>query len=369
MKKIMVWTSSYLFALVFFIGTPSCEEQPRARPGFQDPPTFEPVNKPVLAPLLPDKEKERLAYEQAFQGRLSYYAQVRDQFGNPVPDAHVLVTVERNGMKGVKFLNCRTTTDAEGKFSVVGGIGTDARCFILKKGYSPEGKRGTLRGEPRDKLFATKDRPDFLIAWKNTGYPRNKIIQHDSLDIGQKVSSLIIFNPPIPPRVFIDMVKGKYVTKDDSWDICLEWDVDEKGQLPTADEINKLPPEERYHWYYHIRINEGTMAYYADPKSGYPIRGDGYTFDLIPGVVEGALKAERLPYLYRADTRVFQFRSRGGKVHGVCDVNGGVGGSLDGSINISVRGAVNASGSPALFEKEPTDEEIAIMLKHYPLSE
>jgi hypothetical protein len=336
---------------------------PRALPGFQPLPVMPSlkVEEPplVLTPI----QRERQAYEASFAGRLCYYGRVIDQEGEPVSEALVLIVIEQLGFHKPSYVKCRTSTDALGRFSIVGGIGTHARIAICKKGYTSDGRRGTLRGNPEEKLFSTPLEPQTITIWKNTGIDRSKIKYFYPMEFNHR--GLLDYSVPLPKIIRFDLVRGIKVEdeKDDQWDVQMEYNLDEAGAIVMGENNGE---DGRFLTYYHISINNGKMAYLDDPLPGFVRPSDGFVIRDMPGVFLNALKAPRLPYLYRAENRIFQFQSRGGKVHGVCHIVGGVRGP-ESMISFSVYSAVNPTGSPALFEIEPNEN--ALSAKGFPLSE
>ena len=95
-------------------------EFPHACPGFQ-PLTIagQPLSDSPPSVLLAEDPRRR-AYEASLQGRICYFARVVDQDGKPVPNAMVQILLSRLGYGTTTSLKCRTYTDDEGRFFIVG---------------------------------------------------------------------------------------------------------------------------------------------------------------------------------------------------------------------------------------------------------
>ena len=345
--------------LIIFIGFAGCAESPRAIPGFQP---LVIADQPVATPppsVLPAGDPRRRAYDASLQGRICYYARVVDQDGKPVPNAMVLILLERLGWGTTTYFKCRTYTDDEGRFSIVGGVGSHLRFNIFKKGYTTDGRRGSLKGDV-ELLRATPDAPETLTLWKNTGFDKAKLIVHGPS------SEYLMFNfkVPLPAKVRLDLVRGVIAKEGEDWDIQLEYTINDKGIIENPDSYYT---ESRYLDFCHITINQGKMAYFDDPLPEFARPNDGFTYRNVAGVVVRGLREERLPYLFRATSHSFQFQSRGGKVHGVWEIPNGRPAVSDGSVGVNMYGVINPTGSPALFEIEPTEKDLST--EGYPLSE
>ena len=352
---------SFLWFLAAFAGLAGCAESPRALPGFQPLVIAGQQVQEPLPMVLPIGDQRRRAYEESLPGRVCYYAKVVDQHGQPVPDAMVMIILERLGHGTTSYFKCRTTTDAEGRFSVVGGTGTHVRFRIIKAGFSPDGRRGALRGDT-DVLRAGPESPETISLWKNTGADRKNIVSHHPLRINER--QIFEFDPPLPKQLRFDLVRGVIAKEGEEWDVAVEYTLDDKGNIPAE---LALKEEGRYVPYYHIVINNGKMAYMDEPLPGFARPNEGAFYYDLRGVFEKALVAEKLPYLNRAENQVFQFKSRGGRVHGSCAILGGVFIPPKGNVSFRIYSAVNATGSPALFEYEPTKKDLST--DNYPLSE
>jgi len=355
-------TTSNWALLCVFISLVGCAESPRAVPGYQAFTQTAAPAAPSPPLVIPAGDQRRRAYEDSLNGRLCYYGQVVDQNNEPVPNALVKITLERLGWNNSSSFRCRTTTDADGKFSVVGGVGTNVYIRIYKAGYTPGGRSGSLRGGTVDLLRATPDAPRAIPVWKNTGFDQSQLIRHDPFPFGK--ISLLEIQIPLPKQTRFDLVRGVIAKEGEDWDVAMEYTLNDKGEIPR-EELDKQ--DGRYLTYYFIRINDGKMAYTNDPLPGFAPTGDGFIYHHQPGVFLNALKAPRLPYLYQADNRVFQFQSRGGKVHGSCAIEGGALGSLNSSVSFRLYALINPTGSPALHEIEPTEKNLST--DGYPLSE
>ncbi len=353
-------TSRYVgLILVFgFFNLVGCGESPRAVPGFQ-PMTLQgkpEVNSPPL--VIPAGDPRRREYETSLQGRICYYARVIDQDGKPVPKAMVLVLLERLGWGNSSYSKCRTYTDEDGRFSVVGGIGSHVAISIIKAGYTPDGRHGALKGDA-ELLRATPDAPAIITVWKNTGFSRKDLIVHRPADEHLRFN----YSPPLPATIRIDLVRGVLAKQGEEWDIQLRYAVNDKGIVENPESYYT---ESRYMKSCHITVNQGKMSYLDDPLPGFARPSSGFTYDNCPGVVVRGLIAETLPYLLRTEMTMFQFQSRGGKVHGIWSIPNGRP-AANGDLDIDMHGAVNPTGSPALFEIEPTEKHLST--EGYPLSE
>jgi hypothetical protein len=344
-----------------FMSLVSCTESPRAVPGFQP---FALAGKSVTAPsplALPLADERRRAYEASLQGRICYYARIVDQDGQPVPNAMVLILLERLGWGTTSYFKCRTYTDAEGRFSVVGGVGTHFSYNIFKAGYTPTGRWGSLRGDA-ELLRATPETPATITLWKNIGIDRKKLIVFDPFKFGE-IGNMDLF-PPLPKQLRFDLIRGVIAKEGEDWDIALEYNLNEEGRVENPD---SYITESRYIQYCHIVINQGKMAYLDDPLPEFSRPSDGFTYRNMAGVITRGLTSEKLPFLIRATTQLFQFQSRGGRVHGICEFGGCQSNQRSGLTPISLHGAINPTGSPALFEIEPTEKDLST--DGYPLSE
>ena len=346
-----------LLALIF-LNLVGCSEVPRATPGFQ---SIAVQGKPEANPtpqIVPVGDPRRRAYEASLQGRVCYYARVIDQDGKPVPQAMILVLLERLGWGNSTYFKCRTYTDDDGRFSVVGGVGSHVRISIYKAGYTPDGRRGALKGDA-ELLQATPDAPATITLWKNTGFDRSRLILHRPADEQLRFQ----YSPPLPARIRFDLVRGIIAKEGEDWDIELKYAINDRG---IVDNPESYYTDSRYMESCHISVNQGTMSYLDDPLPGFARPTSGFTYDNCPGVVVRGLKAGTLPYLLRTEIHMFQFQSRGGKVHGIWSIPNGRPAS-NGSLAIDMHGAINPTGSPALFEIEPTEKDLST--DGYPLSE
>ena len=349
--------------LIFFMGLVGCAESPRAVPGFQP---LVIAGQPMAAPppsILPAGDPRRRAYDASLQGRICYYARVVDQDGKPVPNAMVLILLERLGWGTTTYFKCRTYTDDEGRFSIVGGVGTNLRINIFKKGYTTYGRSGSLKGEVEWELLQAKpDAPETLTIWKNIGVDRSQLIIHSPFQFGER--SHLDMPVPLPAKIRFDVIRGTIAKEGEEWDIQLEYTINDKGKIEDPESYYY---KDRYLDFCHITINQGKMAYFDDPLPEFARPKDGFTYRNVAGVVVRGLRAERLPYLFRTFSNIFQFQSRNGKVHGVWEIPNGRPAESDGSVSIDMRGVINPTGSPALFEIEPTEKDLST--EGYPLSE
>ncbi len=347
--------------LVLVMSFAGCAESPRAVPGFQP---LVIAGQPVIAPplsVLPTVDPRRGAYDASLQGRVCYYARVIDQDGKPVPNAMVLILLERLGWGTTTYFKCRTYTDDEGRFSIVGGVGTNLRLNIFKKGYTTYGRSGSLKGQVEWELLQAKpDAPETLTMWKNTGFDRKKLIVHHP---GSEYL-MFDFKVPLPAKVRLDLIRGVIAKEGEDWDIQLDYTINHKGVIEKPDSYYT---ESRYLDFCHITINQGKMAYFDDPLPEFARPKDGFTYDDVAGVIVRGLRAERLPYLFRTFSNIFQFQSRNGKVHGVWTIPNGRPQVSDGTVGVNMYGVINPTGSPALFEIEPTEKDLST--DGYPLSE
>jgi len=323
----------------------SCSEVPRAASGFQEVPTDleNSINETPSDP--PSLEERRKRYEATLNGRICFYAIVVDQDGTPVPDALVLIGVKRLGWKNSEKWNIYTRTDSSGKFSVFGGEGTKWSFAVVKKGYSRSIRYGDTKGP--DMLFSPRDAPQTIVLWKITGFDQTKLIKYRAKDIR-------IPWPP-PASVKIALASGAVVSNDEEWDIEIGL-----GD-PTGGDSRKLTDE----WIYGFRkkswlaVNAGKLTFLADPLPG---RTPFITFvnaEDVSGIVDAELRAERLSYPLNTECRAFEFKSRNGKAYGLLNLDFGFGGAANPYIKIKLSGAVNPTGSPALFEREPTESDLS----------
>ena len=222
---VLLFISSLLLITMSLV---RCTELPHARPGFQP---LVIAGQPVAEPppsVLPAGDPRRRAYDASLQGRICYYARVVDQDGKPVQNAMVLILLSRLGYGTTTYFKCRTYTDEEGRFSIVGGVGSHLSIKVLKKGYSPYGRSGSLKGEVEWELLQAKpDAPESLTMWKNTEFDKNKLIVH-----GPNSENLMFdFKVPLPAKVRFDLVRGVIAKEGEDWDIQLDYTINDKGVI------------------------------------------------------------------------------------------------------------------------------------------
>jgi hypothetical protein len=327
----------------------SCSEIPRATPGFQPLPEIvkiKPNSEAMLEKLTPEQRRQR--YEESLDGRLCYYSQLVDQDGKPVPEALVFITLKKLGVNSSKRWDIYTHTDAEGRFSVVGGVGTKWYFSAVKAGYTRTGRGGELRGP--DSLLSTPTEPGVVTMWKNTGFDRKDLIVHEYREKRFRIAW------PPPPNIRIDLVRGIIAQEYGNWDVEVGLGDTSGGddRKLTRDWMGTLKGKT------YFKINAGKLVFVADPLPGRaPIPGPSYDFRYFPGVVVSDLKADSLTNFYRTDCHYFQFQSRGGRVHGFVDFDYSSGSETDPWLDLIVSGAINPTGSPALFEKEPTEKDFS----------
>lgn len=334
-----------ILALVFLCVLCACAEEPRLMPGHQSIPaeaqkieldTSEPVEKLTY-------EQRRQKYEQSLNGKISYFAVVSDQNGDPVPDALILVAIGRIGWGGSKEWRYFSHTDKQGKFSIYGGEGTRWSFSVMKRGYTPVGRSGDIRGP--NSLISLPASAEKVTMWKNTGFDKKRLI----------IYSLKRIRVPWPPAdaVKVDLLKAALVEEGNDWDIKIEL------RDPTAGEPKIMTEEWLATFLNHVfyTVNDGKISNLADPVDGQSPIMDFANFRALGGVLPGP--AERVGYLLNSENHYFQFKSRGEKVFGVLRIDFGFGSEENPYIDLILNGAVNPTGSPALFEREPTVAEMS----------
>jgi hypothetical protein len=321
-----------------------CAEGPRATPGFQ-PLTPDPETGPPIEGNMPEAASRRAS--AATVGRVQYYGRAIDQYGDAVADALVFVGVERLSRAGSKSWHVYTRTDADGRFSVVGGRGTGWGYNLIKPGYTPYGRSGTLRADNGALCLSTPpEQPETVLVWKNSGFDRRQLI-----DWSDKTFR---YAWPAPMSLRIDLVRGVVVTGDEPWDIEVHFSFTLR---PGATDLASTDSYEYKDRSYSIRVNKGLMAYRVDPIPGLA-REFNDMASRQGGVVVSALRSEVLTKVqYTGLNGYFWFRSRGGAVHGCVQV--AIAGEPGTECRVSVSGYVNPTGSPALIESEPTAKDLS----------
>jgi hypothetical protein len=330
----------------------ACSEAPRATPGFQPAPVVDSVGHGTPASSAePAPDQKRKQYEASLNGRLSYYAQLVDQDGHPVSGALIFISLKKLGWNDSKRWDIYTYSDESGRFSVVGGEGTKWYFAAWKKGYSKTGRGGDLRGP--DSLISSKEDPVTVVMWKNTGFDRKKLVDYGNIE-----KRFWVAWPP-PPSVKLDLVKGVLAKEGEAWDV--EVGMGEPVTNPQAQMTREWSGKMIDNVYY--KINEGKMTFMADPLPGKAgVKGSVFDYRYFSGVVDADLRAERLPLL-RAEVQWFQFQSRSKQIHGIVSIEvnpSHATPTMPAGIEVVISGAINPTGSPALFEREPTDKDFSL---------
>ena len=184
----------------------------------------------------------------------------------------VQILLSRLGYGTTTSLKCRTYTDEEGRFSIVGGVGSHLSIKVLKKGYSTYGRSGSLKGNVEWELLQVKpDAHETLTMWENTGFDKKKLI------INEPSAEYLRFDfkVPIPPKVRLDLVRGVIAKENEDWGIQVENTVNGKGVIENPDSYYT---ESRYLNFCHITINHGKMSYFDDPLPELARPKDGFSY-------------------------------------------------------------------------------------------
>ena len=351
--------SSFFFSvmLVFCASCAGCLEIGRLEPGFQPLPHSAPV--PQLGDVDPEGDQRRRDYAESFMRQVCLYAQVKDQFGHVVPFAPIRASCYRLGWGTSKGSLHACRADAEGRFSlVVAEPVTGSAIYIFMPGYTPYERNFDSIDETR--FLAGPNKPAIIQVWKNIDNPPPQKSSYESsllLPLSQEVDGY-----------FYNIIDKALVTKNQPYDVEIRLT---PGRDPREGKDNKEMQDIAVAHVQNIQIifHDGVGNFVdglPNPKlNRVPFDVDEGALWRPPGVLVKELEELESSFILniaRKNARKYvQFFMRNKSVFGALKF---IPQGYDWKkmhYRMDIRGTINATGSPALYQREPNVKDTETM--------
>ena len=352
----MIKSSFFLSVmLVLCASFAGCLEIGRLEPGFQPLPHSAPVPQP--GDKDPEGDARRRDYAKNFMRPVCFYAQVKDQFGDIVPNAPIRMSCTQLGWGNSKGSLHACRADAQGRFSLIAEPVTGCRLRIYMPGFTPYERGFDSTNETR--FLAGPEKPAIVQVWKN--------IDHPPLRKSGYESSLLLPLAQEADGYFYNIIDKTLVAKDKPYDVEIRLT---PGQDPREGKDNKEMQKIAGTHVENIQIifHDGVGNFVDDAPA---LTLNRVPFDVYqaswypPGVLVSELEQLKPDFILNRPiskgTKWVHFFMRNKSMYGALKF---ISQGYDWKTmhyKMDIRGMINLMGSPALYQREPNADDTAIM--------